>query len=90
MSKSPAPKIEYKRGRRANTDTAVRMIYDSKCGQYSVEKHISRYCNPTRTRWYAMKKQGGKFRMLVHMRTYRTRRAAERAIEKFSKSRPKV
>ncbi|MHC4121464.1 MAG: hypothetical protein ACYSWO_28665 [Planctomycetota bacterium] len=75
--------IEYKRGRRANTSTAIRMVYESRCGQYKVEKHTEQYGGGARTRWYALVKRDDVFRMIQHMKTYRTRRAAEKVIAKW-------
>ena len=80
-------KIEFMRGRRANTEILERMIYPSRCGRFKLEKLLCLLDG--RTRWYAMHKYAEKIRthwhMLVHMKTYRTRNAALRVMEKYRK-----
>lgn len=80
-------KIEFKRGHRADTFTSQRMVYPSRCGRFKLEKMTCRF--DYRTRWYAlhfMDEPGRVFwHMIVHMKTYRTRNAAIRAMEKYRK-----
>lgn len=80
-------KIEYMRGRSANTQVAKRMVYPSKCGRFKLEKHLCLLDG--RTRWYALHKWNEKLRDFWHMieqiKTYRTRPAAERELERFRK-----
>jgi len=80
-------KIEFKRGRRADTQVADRMVYGSRCGRFKLEKHICLLDG--RTRWYAIHKWNERRRdfwhMIEHMRTYKTRNAASVAMEKFRK-----
>lgn len=74
--------IEYKRGIRDKTLTSERMTWTSRCGQSRVQECKNSYSN--RTFYYALVlDKYGQFRMLEHMKTYRTRKAAEKAIEKF-------
>lgn len=77
--------MEFKRGKQKNTDVAKRMIYESRCGLWKMEKHDCLF--QKRTVWYALyyaDHYGQKYwSMLVHMKTYRTRNAAEQAMEKY-------
>lgn len=70
--------IEFKRGRRDETITSDRMTWTSRCGQYQVQECKNRY--EKRTVYYALILQNGKFHMLEHLKTFRTRKAAERAL----------
>ncbi len=80
--------IEFKRGHRSNTTSADRMVYPSRCGRFKLEKMTCRYDGVTR--WYAMHLKDdlpGRvyWHMIEHMRTYKTRNAATREMEKFRK-----
>ena len=83
----PKTKIEFMRGRREDTEVADRMTYPSRCGRFKLEKHICLL--EGRTRWFALhfKNEPGKvwWHMIVHMRTYRTKNAAIKVMEKFRK-----
>ena len=80
-------KIELMRGRRENTPVTSRMVYPSRCKRFKLEKHDCLLDG--RTRWYAMHLYDEPIRnfwhMVPHMKTYRTRNAALRALEKFRK-----
>lgn len=54
------------------------MTWESRCGNYRVQKSDNRY--EKRTRYYALIKQNEVWSMVEHMKTYRTRKAAERAL----------
>ena len=54
------------------------MTWTSRCGQYQVQECKNRY--EKRTIYYALILVNGKFQMLEHMKTFRTRKAAERAL----------
>ena len=74
--------IEYKRGRRADGDMAKRMVYTSRCGNYKVERMESRFQD--RVVWYALQLQtGGYFDIMRRERPFRTRKAAEKHIQKY-------
>ena len=66
--------IEYKRGKRDTTTTAQRMTWESRCGKYKVQECKSLLDGIKR--YYALVDG----RMLEHMKTYKTRKAAERAL----------
>lgn len=76
--------IEFKRGRRADTTCAERMVYMSRCGRYKLERCRSLFGKKI-TRWYAMhfREDLDIWDMAVFMKTYRTRKAATKALEKI-------
>ena len=78
--------IEYKRGRRDTTSTAERMTWESRCGKYRVQQCKSSLDGVKR--YYALVNTENGFRMLEHMKTYRTRKAAERALSASVKAQP--
>jgi len=67
--------IEYKRGRRDETTTAHRMTWESRCGRFKVQECTSKLDGIKR--YYALVDG----RMLEHMKTYKTRKTAERALQ---------
>lgn len=71
--------IEFKRGRRGPSEVAEQMVWPSKCGRFKLERHVGIF--EDRTRWYALY-HTDIWRMLIHCRTYRTRNAAVKALEK--------
>jgi hypothetical protein len=75
--------IEYKRGRKHETDVSEWMTWESRCGTYRVQECIPKYGR--RKRYYALVNDGERFVMLEHMKTYKTRLAAERAVKQHMK-----
>lgn len=73
--------VEYKRGKKDRTWISTRVTWESKCGRYRVAEHRSTLGGSVRITYYALVDG----QMLEHMRTYRTRKAAEKAIEKYDK-----
>lgn len=67
-------KLEWKRGKRADTDMSKRMIWASRCGRYQVMESISNYSLPTS--YYAMRET-----LSSVISTHKTRKAAERACD---------
>jgi len=70
--------IEYMRGRRKDTIISERMVFPSRCGRYRIERCDCKY--DEFVRWYAI--AGEKLLLTKRGRPYRTRKAAERVIEK--------
>lgn len=59
------------------------MTWTSRCGQYQVQECKNQY--EKRTIYYALILVNEKWTMLQHMKTYRTRKAAEKAVLKHLK-----
>lgn len=85
---SSAQKIEFKRGKRKDTEVSERMVYESWCGRWKLERFHCRFSG--RKFWQALwlgDHYGKKYwANIVHMKTYRTRAAAERACEAAKKA----
>ena len=63
------------------------MTWTSRCGQYRVQQCNNHFEHMTR--YYALILKPTGFQMLVHMKTYRTRKAAERALDTHLNPKPK-
>ena len=80
-------KIEFKRGHRANTKIAERMVYPSRCGRFKLERMTSSLDGVTRWDAIHLKDEPGRvyWHMIEHMRTYKTRYTALRVMERYRK-----
>lgn len=85
---SSAQKIEFKRGKRKNTEVSDRMVYESWCGRWKLEHFKCRFSGRVfwQALWYGDHYGQVYWANIVHMKTYRTRKAAERACEAAKKA----
>lgn len=77
-SDSSPDSIPYKRGKRDTTATSERMTWESRCGRFRVQESKGLFDKVTR--YYALILKEEEWRMLEHLHSYRTRRAAEKAL----------
>jgi len=78
--------IEYKRGRRKDTIVSERMVFPSRCGRYRIERCDCKF--DEFVRWYAV--AGEKLLLTKRQKPFRTRKAAEKAINKHAKNNSQV
>lgn len=74
--------IEYMRGRRNDTIVSERMVFPSRCGRYRIERCDCKF--DEFVRWYAVY-ANNKLLLTKRAKPFRTRKAAERAIEKHAR-----
>lgn len=79
--------VEYKRARKDTTILADRKTWDSRCGLWRLQEFTNH--SDGISRYYALMNTDNGWRMLDHMKTYKTRRASERAIEEYLRGKSK-